>query len=153
MGLATLTWASDHKRVTLTFAHTLMPGNRYKLQMVDNQAKAAGVNDDQTVTGLPLILGGTIDLLSGFVFEANNAPTITHLKDASDAIVSSKAINEDGLINLTVVIADDDPSADWPEVSAGQHELIVTAASDDQILLPNGNIALAGRKERKKKEK
>merc|ERR1711964_860454 len=37
-----------------------------------------------------------------------------------------------------------DPSADWPEVSAGQHELIVTAVSDDQILLPNGNIALAG---------
>merc|ERR1711964_102841 len=75
---------------------------------------------------------------------ANNAPTINHLKDADNAIISSKAINEDGLINLTVVIADDDPSADWPEVSAGQHELIVTAESDDQILLPNGNIALAG---------
>merc|ERR1711964_890344 len=142
--LATLAWTSDHKSVTLTFAHTLMPGNRYRLQMVDNQAKAAGANDDQTVTGLPLILGGTIDLLSGFVFEANNAPTITHLKDADNAIVSSKAIDEDGLINLTVAIADDDPSADWPEVSAGQHELIVTAVSDDQILLPNGNIALAG---------
>merc|ERR1711964_921123 len=75
---------------------------------------------------------------------ANNAPTINHLKDADNAIISSKAINEDGLINLTVVIADGDPSTDWPEVSAGQHKLIVTAESDDQILLPNGNIALAG---------
>merc|ERR1711900_116846 len=34
----------------------LVPGNEYKLQMVDNKAKAAGAN------GLPLILGGSIDL-------------------------------------------------------------------------------------------
>merc|ERR1711964_588391 len=43
----------------------LASNTEYKLQMVDNQA--AGTN------GLPLILGGAIDLLNGFEFKTTNA--------------------------------------------------------------------------------
>jgi len=75
-GLITLDWngtdspANTEATLTLT-SHTLATGNTYKLQMVDNQA--SGAND------LPLILGGTIDLLSGFEFQVNHAPTITQV--------------------------------------------------------------------------
>merc|ERR1712000_686038 len=64
--LVTLVWNSDYTilKMTTNYQHggnqfTLAANNNYKLQMVDNNAKAAGVD------GLPLILGGAINLLSG----------------------------------------------------------------------------------------
>merc|ERR1712000_529986 len=72
---ATLTFGSYDSQ-----AFELAAGNEYKLQMVDNQAQGAN--------GLPLILGGTIDLLSGFEFRVNNAPTITQVKDGDGATIA-----------------------------------------------------------------
>merc|ERR1711964_591475 len=45
---------------------TLQPDNGYQLRMVVNKAKAAGAD------GLPLILGGDIDLRDGFTFTTSS---------------------------------------------------------------------------------
>ncbi|MDP6752020.1 MAG: hypothetical protein QGH37_34380, partial [Candidatus Poribacteria bacterium] len=52
---------------------SLVNNRKYKIQMVDNQAK--GNN------GLPLILGGQFDLLSGFEFTVGDQPTLDPIAD------------------------------------------------------------------------
>merc|ERR1712096_428518 len=75
----------------------LVPGNEYKLQMVDNKAKAAGAN------GLPLILGGAIDLLSGFQFKTNNASVTANIT----LEVHMNAVNHEVLLLATDADLDD----------------------------------------------
>merc|ERR1712000_463725 len=82
--------------VTLTLnAPILVPGNEYKLQMVDNQAE--GDN------GLPLILGGAIDLLSGFQFKTNNASVTADIT----LEVHMNAVNHEVLLLATDADLDD----------------------------------------------
>merc|ERR1712000_721177 len=102
--LATLNWPTTtpdgtaitpYTRLELTFGsyQGLQAGNLYKLQMVDNQAE--GDN------GLPLILGGDINLLDGFQFQVNRAPPITEGKNSGYATIANnpsliEEIDEDG---------------------------------------------------------
>merc|ERR1712098_270637 len=93
-------------KVTLTLkSPILVPSNEYKLQMVDNKAKAAGAN------GLPLILGGSIDLLSGFQFKTNYTPVTEDIeldvhKNSVNHTVWMEAIDEDPGETLTFEIKD-----------------------------------------------
>merc|ERR1712096_394064 len=73
---------------------TLQPDNDYQLRMVVNKAKAAGAN------GLPLILGGSIDLRDGFTFTTWAPIEVTPLQTLSghSNIVWSVAYNRDGTL-------------------------------------------------------
>merc|ERR1711964_645657 len=72
-GPLTLVWNDDSTILQLTSDYQLIHERNYRLQMVDNKAKAADVGGE---TGLPLILGGgAINLLSGFEFRTGAAST------------------------------------------------------------------------------
>merc|ERR1711964_257527 len=136
-GLIALDWNDSadpaYTEATLTLSnHTLVGGNVYRLQMVDNKAKGAN--------GLSLILdgtdqSGTIDLLSGFNFRVNQAPEIDEVLDGGTGIANDATqgvqIDEGDSITLSVTLLDPDPAADRPLVVGGtydgQHQLILTA--------------------------
>merc|ERR1711964_149046 len=62
LGPLTLVWNDDSTILQLTSDYQLIHERNYRLQMVDNKAKATDVGGE---TGLPLILGGgAINLLS-----------------------------------------------------------------------------------------
>merc|ERR1712000_687936 len=92
-GLINLEWNDNSTILTMTtndVAFTLQPDNEYQLRMVVNKAKAAAEDDEDVngngyldtgedinndgvlQSGLPLILGGSIDLLSGFTFTTSS---------------------------------------------------------------------------------
>merc|ERR1712096_257015 len=101
-GLIDLEWNDDSTILQLTTSHlqpgggqfTLQPDNDYQLRMVVNKAKAAGAN------GLPLILGGSIDLRDGFTFTTSSPIEATPLQTLSghSNIVWSVAYNRDGTL-------------------------------------------------------
>merc|ERR1712000_531640 len=60
---------------------SLNPNTTYRVQIVDNQAKAADVvTSGSTVAGLPLIFGGpgAIDLLNGYKFKTASSSTLDY---------------------------------------------------------------------------
>merc|ERR1712000_196773 len=162
-GLVALDWTNADKTVSLTLSgHTLVGGNKYRLQMVDNNARAADVGG---ADGLPLILagddGGTpddssddrIDLRSGFVFRANHVPTIEPLQDSGGGPITEVAgmpqveRDEDenpGYETVKMSIEDLDPSTDWGQVDEDgsgsftvDGKLTFKAVSSNDTLLPN----------------
>merc|ERR1712000_756417 len=67
-------------------AFSLNPNTTYRVQIVDNQAKAADVvTSGSTVVGLPLIFGGpgAIDLLNGYKFKTASSSTLDYPQVAS----------------------------------------------------------------------
>merc|ERR1712096_469355 len=101
-GLIDLEWNDDSTILQLTTSHlqpgggqfTLQPDNDYQLRMVVNKAKTAGAN------GLPLILGGSIDLRDGFTFTTSSPIEATPLQTLSghSNIVWSVAYSRDGTL-------------------------------------------------------
>merc|ERR1711964_747592 len=99
--LIDLEWNDDSTILQLTTNHlqpgggqfTLQPDNGYQLRMVVNKAKAADAN------GLPLILGGSIDLRDGFTFTTSSPIEANILQTLSGpSNVWSVAYSPDGTL-------------------------------------------------------
>merc|ERR1712000_233427 len=141
-GLITLFWKDGFKKVQLalidsgtlagglitgTASHTLVAGNEYKLQMVDN--KAEGTN------GLPLILGGNIDLLNGFQFRVNRAPTLT----AISPLTGQAEDTETTISHATLLAA---AGANVADVDGDAISFRIEAVSTDTHSLTKGGTAV-----------
>merc|ERR1712000_299970 len=146
-------WHSDNTILTMTTNHaadgaafTLQPNNDYQLRMVVNKAKAADAN------GLPLILGGDIDLLSSFTFTTGTpiaanpevlwvTPTPGATKVPTDIYLElgfSQPMDQQSVEASTLRVTNLDNDSNSFEIEIGQAEtagLIDLEWNDDSTIL------------------